>query len=292
MKRKIVDTNIDIMDGGRANRYWYGKSPKPDNWDGTGNYEIDPSSILKEYKLKGFEFGNWLSNNDRYDRLLACQKALTHLAGVVGSRNIGLDYLVGIAFGARGKTKALAHYEPHFNMINITKEKGMGTLAHEYGHALDYNIGYYVDQNKKHAYLSGGHVTLNKKFTTDKNRLKDNTGEIRDLMEKVLLRASDTDSFRKMSPGLGGYWLQRTEVFARLFEQYVCYILKTKGIRDKFLTNSWSSYIEMEHYWTEKDFVKILPDMTYLIDRISKKMNERTVRKTEIGKGRKAAAKK
>ncbi len=219
MKRKIVDTNIDIMDGGRANRYWKAKSVTPNNWDGTGSYEVDLPLILKSYKIKGFEFGNWLNNNERYDRLFACRNSLSSLSLVIGSKNIGLDYLVGIAFGARGKSNASAHYEPAYNMINITKENGLGTMAHEYGHALDYNIGCFVDQNKKYAYLSGGRITISKKLKEDQNRLKDNVGEIRSRMENLLLKASDTDSFRKMSAGLGGYWTRRTEIFARMFEQ-------------------------------------------------------------------------
>lgn len=289
MKRKIVDTNIDIMEGGRANRYWYAKSPKPNNWSGGGNYELDLQLILKSYKIKGFEFGNWLNNNDRYDRVLACSSALAHLSAIIGSKNIGMDYLVGIAFGARGNSRALAHYEPSYNMINITKEKGMGTMAHEYGHALDYNIGNFVDQNKKHAYLSGGRITINKNSSSAQNRLKDNVGEIRSLMENLLMKASDTDSFKKMSPGSGGYWLRRTEIFARAFEQYVCYILKCNGIRDKFLTNSWSFYTTMEHYWTENDFFSFLPEMTSLIHAISKKMNVKA--HTVTGKGKIAAKK-
>lgn len=289
MKRKIVDTNIDIMEGGRAYRYWLAKSTKPNNWSGSGYYEVDLQLILKSYKIKGFEFGNWLNNNDRYDRLLACSASLGHLYGVIGSKNIGLDYLVGIAFGARGNSHALAHYEPTYNMINITKKNGIGTMAHEYGHALDYNIGYFVDQNKKYAYLSGGRITINKKSSSAQNRLKDNVGEIRSLMENLLMKASNTDSFRKMSAGPGGYWMRRTEIFARAFEQYVCYILKCNNIRDKFLTNSWSFYTTMEHYWTENDFFSFLPEMTSLIYAISKKMNVKA--HTVTGKGKIAAKK-
>lgn len=48
---------------------------------------------------------------------------------------------LAIAFGARGSGAALAHYEPERNVINLTKMKGAGCLAHEWGHALDNKIG-------------------------------------------------------------------------------------------------------------------------------------------------------
>lgn len=48
---------------------------------------------------------------------------------------------LAIAFGARGSGRALAHFEPSRNVINLTKMKGAGSLAHEWGHAFDFNVG-------------------------------------------------------------------------------------------------------------------------------------------------------
>lgn len=48
---------------------------------------------------------------------------------------------LAIAFGSRGSGAALAHYEPARNVINLTKMKGAGCLAHEWGHAFDNQIG-------------------------------------------------------------------------------------------------------------------------------------------------------
>jgi hypothetical protein len=44
---------------------------------------------------------------------------------------------IGLALGARGAGKAAAHYEPGRHAINITKVRGGGSYAHEWGHALD-----------------------------------------------------------------------------------------------------------------------------------------------------------
>jgi len=39
--------------------------------------------------------------------------------------------------GSRGSGNASAHFEPGAVVINLTKTKGAGTLAHEWFHALD-----------------------------------------------------------------------------------------------------------------------------------------------------------
>ncbi|MGB5835284.1 MAG: LPD1 domain-containing protein, partial [Thiohalocapsa sp.] len=52
-------------------------------------------------------------------------------------RAISLNGTLGLAFGARGHGWAAAHYEPGTVVINLTKTKGAGSLAHEWFHALD-----------------------------------------------------------------------------------------------------------------------------------------------------------
>lgn len=121
MKGKLTDTNARISDGGRAERYWRGRTVKGKNsLPEQKNDTPDLHGTLREYGLKGFEFGNWLNNNDRYDHVLACQKALQNLSWIMRTKNLGMNRLVGIAFGARGQTAALAHFEPSANMINLT----------------------------------------------------------------------------------------------------------------------------------------------------------------------------
>ena len=64
-----------------------------------------------------------------------------------------------MAFGSRGRGKALGHYEPSRKVINLTKEKGsLGALAHEWLHALDhylYSLSYDF-QNGKVDFLTNG----------------------------------------------------------------------------------------------------------------------------------------
>lgn len=249
MKQKIVDTSLDISEGGRARMYWKARqvSGKQTSLTQSKSKEVDLQAILKTYNLKGFEFGNWLNNDERYDHVLACQSALLDLAAIIGSKNIGMDTLIGIAFGARGSSKAAAHYEPRLNMINLTKKTGAGCLAHEYGHAIDYNFGRFIDQHKIYDALTGGQSTAEKGIRAG--------GQFRVLANLIVDKAKDTDSYRKlkkMNPG--EYWYRRTEVFARSFEQYIAWRLGKKGKRNNYLAHPWSYYTKSKAYWSEKDF--------------------------------------
>lgn len=104
---------------------------------------ITGEDMMKTFNFKGGEFGNWLSDNDRqqslnygYDALLDLSKALN-----ISPTDISLGNHLSIAFGSRGSGNALAHYEPDREVINLTKMKGAGSLAHEWGHALDDVMG-------------------------------------------------------------------------------------------------------------------------------------------------------
>jgi len=59
----------------------------------------------------------------------------------VPTRALSLAGKLSLAFGARGKGTAAAHYEPSRVVINLTKTQGAGSLAHEWFHALDNYFG-------------------------------------------------------------------------------------------------------------------------------------------------------
>lgn len=107
------------------------------------NYRADKNitgdDMMNTFNFKGGEFGNWLNEADRqqslnygYDALMDLSKALS-----ISPTDISLGNRLSIAFGSRGSGSALAHYEPDREVINLTKMKGAGSLAHEWGHALD-----------------------------------------------------------------------------------------------------------------------------------------------------------
>lgn len=99
-----------------------------------------------DLKIRGGEFGNWMSEKESQESLNKCYDSLHDLARVLGiePEDVSLGQKLALAFGARGrggKAAGAAHYEPAANVINITKMKGIGCLAHEWGHALDRTAG-------------------------------------------------------------------------------------------------------------------------------------------------------
>lgn len=234
MYNKIVDmvavtARTKPMGGGKCEQWWrenstgrHGLDRKAFNRSASGRTipgAMSPSveETLTRFKFKGFEFGNWLSQAERYDVFRAFQFCLADMIKWLGTNNFGVDNQIGVAFGARGSGKALAHYEPTTNIINMTKKKGAGSLLHEYAHALDYTIGAFIDQCARYTSLSGGR---------EKEQKSDNVGcQFRAMMNKILNYVRSTESFTKLKKIThdSDYWCNSTELFARLTESYYAY---------------------------------------------------------------------
>ena len=100
----------------------------------------------REFSFRGVEFGNWLSQKDRQDSMNYCYEALHDLADALGidKKDIAFGGKLALAFDARGRSGAAAHYEFMRRVINLTKMHGAGTLAHEWAYALDHMLaGFY-----------------------------------------------------------------------------------------------------------------------------------------------------
>lgn len=93
------------------------------------------------FGLKAVQSGKWvLSDKESIEfHIQRSAESMSDMADITGIpvEMLGFGGRLGLAFGARGKGGALAHYEPTQRVINITKMKGGGSLGHEYFHALD-----------------------------------------------------------------------------------------------------------------------------------------------------------
>lgn len=105
--------------------------------------------LVRHFQFRGDQFGEWVSDKDRQEHRRLAWLAFADLARIAGlpDRAMGNCGLLGIAFGARGKGKAGAHYESinrvsldYFPVINLTHTRGDGALAHEWGHFLDHHL--------------------------------------------------------------------------------------------------------------------------------------------------------
>lgn len=197
------------------------------------NYGFDEYAFLDYYQLKCIQFGNWMNYGERADHFLALVEALGHLDKIIGTNNIGWMGQLSIALGARGRRGALAHYEPHMKVINLTKNKGGNSFAHEYGHAIDYLGGQYFAKSSLYFSISVAHNTK----TIDDNAQID---EVRNLMNIVLDGVRSGERYAKLvdwsiKKGRYDYWCNNTEIWARTFAQWVALQCKKKGIKDTLL---------------------------------------------------------
>lgn len=101
--------------------------------------DIVGEDFLKDFNIRGGEFGNWMTENDAQSSLNMAYEAFCDFADILGIplSSVSFGGRLAIAFGARGQGSAVAHYEPLREVINITKMKGAGSLGHEMFHALD-----------------------------------------------------------------------------------------------------------------------------------------------------------
>jgi hypothetical protein len=103
--------------------------------------DLTGEDFLKDFGLRGVEFGNWVDQKERRAVVKMGYNALHNLAKAldIPPTSIGIGGRLALAFGSRGLggMKASAHYEPHRAVMNLTRMHGAGSLAHEWFHALD-----------------------------------------------------------------------------------------------------------------------------------------------------------
>lgn len=105
--------------------------------------DITGEELCSTFGLCGVEYGEWLPDKERQESLNSCFDAFCDLADVlkVERTAIGFHGLLAVAFGSRGVSHSLAHFEPLRFVFNLTRMKGAGSVAHEWFHAFDYFMG-------------------------------------------------------------------------------------------------------------------------------------------------------
>lgn len=181
------------------------------------------NKLMNRYGFRGGEFGNWLTDADRQISLDMAYDSLSDLARALNITydSIGLDNTLAIAFGSRGVRNALAHYEPLRRVINLTKLKGAGSLAHEWWHALD---DYLCTKLTK--YSNGSGLSNRQGIYPAMDALIDSYKNTR-----FLKQSEDAD---KRYSGKEGepYWATNHEMSARAF---ACYVATRLGYRSDYI---------------------------------------------------------
>jgi len=202
--------------------------------------DATPEMYQEAFGFRGVQFGNYVEQSKRQDDLNEAYDALFDLAKVLNipTKAISLNGELGLAFGARGsggKDAPLAHYEAGQVVINLTKNKGAGSLAHEWFHALD---NYFERmRGRSSQMITEGYARPQRQADGDVNTIvRDEVLEafknvVKSINNSALKSRSDKLDEARSKP----YWGTIVEMAARSFESYVYRKLAEDEIRNDYL---------------------------------------------------------
>ncbi|HGU4274955.1 TPA: LPD38 domain-containing protein [Escherichia coli] len=210
---------------------------------------VSPEQFSDAFGFRGVQFGNYVEGPRRQADLNRAYDSLHDLAEVLNvlTKALSLNGRLGLAFGARGKGKAAAHYEPGEVAINLTKGNGPGALAHEWFHSLDNYFGRYDVS-------TDGKITSGGDYMTEAQRagrvFKDGRyvdaeypvrQEVYDAFKGVMKAINSSDMPRRSAlldeVRSKPYWSTDVEMAARAFERYVQDKARTAGVENDYLVN-------------------------------------------------------
>ena len=251
MKNRLISESLAKSEGEKKQKKtWLPKqfsNLQKTGMDFRNGKNISGKDILENFGIRGGEFGNWTNDKERQASLNMVYDAFADLANALGIayKDVTLPGLqnggLGIAIGARGRGNAAAHYEPELEVINLTKNRGAGSLSHEWGHALDDMIA--------KTYLSSESSMASEVYSRNRSTLPSGFCDVMDRIYKnsdssytdYYIQSEKFDSSYKKHGN--GYWASPCELFARAF---ACYVLdRIQGI-DDFLNGHAESYVDFD----------------------------------------------
>jgi hypothetical protein len=207
---------------------------------------VTPEQFAEAFGFRGVQFGNWVEGDRRQDDLNEAYDALMDLAGVLGlpPRALSLNGELGLAFGARGKggkRAAAAHYERDMVVINLTKQRGAGSLAHEWWHAVDNYFsrrrgepkGMLTDAPRLRMTPDESGRKLVENDPTRPEMIAAFAAVMRAIKQTALKARSQKLDERRSKP----YWSTDVEMSARAFESHVIAKLADQSASNDYLAN-------------------------------------------------------
>ena len=228
--KEEIEAKAAKVDEARRNFKYFTANGERVGTDYRHGEDVSADQFREQFGFRGVQFGNWTNQRDRQEAINQAFDAFMDLSRLLGvsPRALSLNGELGVAFGARGSGKALAHYEPKEVVINLTKTSGAGSLAHEWWHALD---NYFARQGN----VAMGFVTQSKNIEM-RDELRQAFNTLIDHLEK--------SPYNQRSKQRGSsYWGTPIEETARMFEQWVNDQLAERGEKSPFLTDA-DPYIE------------------------------------------------
>lgn len=209
-----------------------------DGEDYRGGIEITPEIWQEFFNFRGVEFGNWTSQKDRQASMNFAFDALKDLAYALNVEDFDIAFggRLALAFGARGRSSASAHYEVEREVINLTKMHGAGCTAHCWFHAFDDILakwcgitdGTLASETKEQEKLPKSFVDLIKALKYDAD------GKPTDYYRgsRQFDRHFARDAF--------GHWDSNCEMAARAF---ACYVKDVLGYKSDYLIAHADVYV-------------------------------------------------
>lgn len=192
--------------------------------------DISPKMLSETFGFRGIEFGNYVENARRQNDLNRAFDSLTDLANVIGvdTKALSLNGSLGLAFGARGSGSAAAHYEPIKVVINLTKNNGAGSLAHEWWHAFDNAIAQ-QERNNPTNFATG--------MVSNKNMFEKIRKPVVAAFEEIERAIRYSGMYNRSKNMNSAYWIRPTELGARAFEKFVNDKMNEAGYSNDYLAN-------------------------------------------------------
>lgn len=253
----------------------------------------DPEFLQKFYNLSGLEYGGWVEQEDRLNYTCGVGLILMDMNRILrfNRSTIGLAGTLGIAIGSRGVPNALAHFSPASWYINLSRYRedpalellkqglvtrrtpkiirqittsGVSSLVHEYGHALDFFFGTYIEKDAEHVPLSKNGTSKVVDNKVLKNKRQPLRAEMEKLFQILLWNGNKPSAFSQRISKESEYYNRRVEMWARVFETWVYQKLKDKGIENSLMHEKY----KREVYPTAAEMKKLDP----VISSITRKM--------------------
>src|SRR6056297_162948 len=258
------------------------------NREGGPEMPADNATTATEYLVsqtgfRGVQFGNSVSDDERKHHATMAAAAMLDLADVTGLPldAIGLHGKLGLAIGARGKGRALAHYEPGEKVINLTRKKGVGSLAHEWAHAFDHEMGGggisrdsfgasgdFHSESRSFGYQRREDGGMEQIDTSDRPTGQP-MADVRNAFRDSGFHDRLGGELRKMrmSSKAQDYWRSPKEMFARCFERYVQRKLEKSGRKNTYLAGIESKAYKEGGLWpTNEEVDAMAPAFEKLLD--------------------------
>ncbi|MFI8608488.1 LPD38 domain-containing protein [Pseudomonas sp. NPDC077649] len=201
--------------------------------DHRNGQDVTPELFAETFGFRGVQFGNWVEDKRRQQDLNDAFDGLMDLAGILNipARSLSLNGELGLAFGARGRggiDAGAAHYEPDTVVINLTKARGAGSLAHEWWHSLDNYLSRARNQD--------GYLTETP-YERGPGVRAELVAAFKELMRAIGTTGIKARSEERDKMRTSDYWSTGREMTARAFESYVIAKLDDHGLRNDYLAN-------------------------------------------------------